>query len=81
MWTILNYEACFCRKNVQEVDFSTLKVQGIEKAILKITFEKFLSLNNMLYVVDSSSLFSKHDFKIVFDDIQIYTDKEWDVHW
>jgi hypothetical protein len=53
---------------------STSKVLGVGKFILKITSEKLMTFNNVLYVDDikmnlmSSSLLSKNSFKLVFEN-------------
>ncbi|KAE8648116.1 hypothetical protein Csa_004729 [Cucumis sativus] len=52
-------------------NFSTSKVKGQDKVILKMTFGKELTLNNVLHVPDirknlvSGSLLSKNGFKLV----------------
>jgi len=52
---------------------SISKVLGFEKIILKMTFDKLFSLNNVLHVADirnnlmSRLLLSKNSFKIVFE--------------
>ena len=59
-------------ENLYKVNLSTSKVLGIEKVILKINFEKFLTVNNVLYDADIKknlmfiSLLSKNNFKMVF---------------
>jgi len=53
---------------------STSKVLGVGKFILKMTFEKLMTFNNVFYVDDikmnlmSSSLLSKNSFKLVFEN-------------
>lgn len=55
---------------------STIEDQG--RVILKMTFEKELTLNNVLYVLKihknlvSSSLVSKHGFCMVFKSNKIF---------
>ena len=56
----------------------TFKVLGFGKIILKMTFDKLLSLNNVLHVADirnnlvSRLLLSKNSFKIVLRMINLY---------
>jgi len=53
---------------------STSKVLGVGKFILKMTSEKLMTFNNVLYVDDikmnlmSTSLLSKNSFKLVFEN-------------
>lgn len=53
---------------------STSKVLGVGKFILKMTSEKLMTFNNVLYVDDirmnlmSSSLLSKNSFKLIFEN-------------
>jgi hypothetical protein len=53
---------------------SISKVLGVGKFILKMTSEKLMTFNNVLYVDDikinlmSSSLLSKNSFKLVFEN-------------
>jgi hypothetical protein len=50
----------------------TLKVMGIAKVILKITFRNLLTLNNVFYIIDIvknlvlDSLLRKNDYKMIF---------------
>ncbi|XXG54031.1 hypothetical protein AAC387_Pa03g2009 [Persea americana] len=54
-------------------NFTTSKVEGQGQVVLKMTFGKELTLNNVLHVPDirknlvSGSLLSKKDFKLVFE--------------
>ena len=54
-------------------NFATSKIQGEGKIILKMTFGKTLTLNNVLYVPEinknfvSGSLLSKHGFRMMFE--------------
>jgi hypothetical protein len=54
-------------------NLSIFKVLGVEKAILKMTLKKLLTLNNMLHVVDIKidlifgSLWRKNSFKFIFE--------------
>jgi len=45
---------------------STLKVMGIGKVILKMTFRNFLTLNNVKQKWLPDSLLSKNDYKMIF---------------
>jgi hypothetical protein len=50
----------------------TSKILGVGKVILKMTYRKLLTLNNVFHVTEimknlvSDSLLSKNNFKIVF---------------
>lgn len=50
----------------------TLKVMGIAKVILKMTFKNLLTLNNVFYIIDIvknlvlDSLLRKNDYKMIF---------------
>lgn len=50
----------------------TLKVMGIAKVILKMTFKNLLTLNNVFYIIDIvknlvlDSLLRKNDYKTIF---------------
>lgn len=50
----------------------TLKVMGIAKVILKMTFRNLLTLNNVFYIIDIvknlvlDSLLRKNDYKMIF---------------
>lgn len=51
-----------------------LKFLGNKRVIPKLTYEKFLTLNNMLYIYNMEkkvfgSLLSKHGFKMVFNEL------------
>jgi hypothetical protein len=59
-------------ENLYMKNSSTSKVLGVGKVILKITFEKLFTLNNVLHVNDirknlvCGSLLSKNGFKMDF---------------
>jgi len=60
------------RENLYMVNSSTFKVLDVGKVTLKMTFEKLLTLNNVLHVADIrknlvfGSLLGKNSFKMVF---------------
>jgi len=60
------------RENLYIGNSLTSKILGVGKVILKMTYRKLLTLNNVFHVTEimknlvSDSLLSKNNFKIVF---------------
>jgi len=53
---------------------SILKLPGNKRVIPKLIYEKFLTLNNVLYIYNMEKkvfglLLSKHGFKMIFDEL------------